>query len=291
MPNGKLAQAITKGQSQTFFPVAGQYYISQQPEPGHIAIDIAARAGTPIVAPRRGTVTYVGQMPSGYGIYIKIQDALTGLEEVFAHLLPGSVRVRPGERVSGGELLGQIGVTGRTSGAHLHFEVNPIGPEVFAGQRTDVRAVDPWSFLRGARPAQVTTRQLGATSSAASALSGKPTTVIGSAPQSSIGQLTGQATQQAKAAQQTQQATQRGVLEQVGRGLVAETATRTGLSWNRVIALALGVLLMVVGLFMVSQSARETAMEKLTNVIGGAAGAVPEGAAVKAAVGAAAGAS
>jgi murein DD-endopeptidase MepM/ murein hydrolase activator NlpD len=114
------------------YPVRGgvsQYYTWYHP-----GVDITADIGTPIVAAHNGTVTVVrvGTYDGGYGnnIYISNGD---GIVSHYAHL--SGVNVSAGQRVVGGStVIGWIGMTGRTTGPHVHFEiqrngsyVNPLG--------------------------------------------------------------------------------------------------------------------------------------------------------------------
>jgi murein DD-endopeptidase MepM/ murein hydrolase activator NlpD len=85
----------------------------------HRGIDIAAPAGTPVVAPTDLAVIYAGQA-GGYGNVIYANDA-SGNQFRFAHLQ--SFGVRPGDTISQGGYLGAVGSTGNSTGNHLHFEI------------------------------------------------------------------------------------------------------------------------------------------------------------------------
>lgn len=85
----------------------------------HNGIDLAAKAGTAINAPCYGKVTFAGER-SGYGNYVVI-DHGEGYVTTYAHM--NSVSVKEGQIVSVGDKIGTVGTTGRTTGAHLHFEV------------------------------------------------------------------------------------------------------------------------------------------------------------------------
>ncbi|UJR79438.1 M23 family metallopeptidase [Sandaracinus amylolyticus] len=61
----------------------------------------------------------------GYGNHVVVDHGDTRV--VYAHLRNGSVRVAPGDRVTCGQVLGQIGSSGCSTGAHLHFETRPLG--------------------------------------------------------------------------------------------------------------------------------------------------------------------
>ena len=89
----------------------------------HMALDITGSYGAPIVAAHSGTVSIVsvGTWDNGYGnnIYVAGGD---GYSSHYAHM--ASVNVSPGDNVVAGKtVVGWIGLTGRTTGAHLHFEI------------------------------------------------------------------------------------------------------------------------------------------------------------------------
>jgi murein DD-endopeptidase MepM/ murein hydrolase activator NlpD len=91
-------------------------------------------------------VTTAGSGPAGgwAGTYVTIQHA-DGFSTLYAHL--AAVTVSVGETVSAGQRIGSVGMTGRTFGPHLHFEVYPAG--VTPG---DVySAVDPRPWLAAHR--------------------------------------------------------------------------------------------------------------------------------------------
>jgi murein DD-endopeptidase MepM/ murein hydrolase activator NlpD len=92
----------------------------------HTGIDIAAPYGAPIHAADGGTVIYAAAM-SGYGNVIVI-DHGGGLSTLYAH--QSSFAVGPGSTVSRGQVIGYVGMTGYTTGPHLHFEVRVHGAPV-----------------------------------------------------------------------------------------------------------------------------------------------------------------
>lgn len=98
----------------------------------HSGTDIAAPAGTPILAAADGTVTIAnGADPWGgsYGYYIKL-DHGEGMETLYAHC--SAITVTAGQRVRQGEVIGYVGSTGNSMGNHLHFEVWVNGQRVAA---------------------------------------------------------------------------------------------------------------------------------------------------------------
>ena len=89
----------------------------------HQGQDLTAPVGTPVVAPRGGRVTKVDYQAGGAGHYVVLDGAGENDSYVFMHLEEGSVRVRTGQWVRTGAPLGNVGNSGASSGAHLHFEI------------------------------------------------------------------------------------------------------------------------------------------------------------------------
>ena len=97
----------------------------------HSGVDLAARHGTPVHAAADGTVAAAG-WNGGYGQQVRLAHG-DGLTTSYAHL--SRIVARPGSAVRRGELIGFVGSTGFSTGAHLHYEVRRAG-----------RAVDPLSL-------------------------------------------------------------------------------------------------------------------------------------------------
>lgn len=98
----------------------------------HTGLDFAARTGTPIRAAAAGTVIFAGR-DGPYGNMIKIDNG-NGVETMYAHQSKFADNVL-GARVIPGQMIGEVGSTGNTTGPHLHFEVRVDGqlqdPEVW----------------------------------------------------------------------------------------------------------------------------------------------------------------
>ena len=97
----------------------------------HAGIDLGARYGQPVVATANGIIEYAG-WKSGYGKTVIIQHNF-GFKTVYAHL--SAIKVRVGQYVRKGQIIGRAGSTGRSTGTHVHYEVRylqrPINPIYF----------------------------------------------------------------------------------------------------------------------------------------------------------------
>lgn len=97
----------------------------------HTGIDLRAPFGSPVHAAAAGTVT-VARYNGGYGNMVEIAHK-NGLTTRYGHL--SKINVQEGETVNAGEIIGQIGSTGRSTGPHLHYEVRksdePIDPAAY----------------------------------------------------------------------------------------------------------------------------------------------------------------
>jgi murein DD-endopeptidase MepM/ murein hydrolase activator NlpD len=117
-----------------YFPVKGPYSFGGEGsrfghDRGthlHQGQDISAAEGTPVLAPKPGVVHHRAYQASGAGHYLVIRGD-DGRDYVFMHLRTGSLVVDRGHRVRAGQPIAQVGNTGRSFGAHLHFEIWPNG--------------------------------------------------------------------------------------------------------------------------------------------------------------------
>ncbi|MGE5416772.1 MAG: peptidoglycan DD-metalloendopeptidase family protein [Acidobacteriota bacterium] len=92
----------------------------------HHGLDIACPLNTPIKAASSGIVSFAG-MRRIYGKMVMIKHR-NGVETVYAHA--SKLLVKEGQRVRRGQVIARVGVTGRTTGPHVHFEVHRNGTAI-----------------------------------------------------------------------------------------------------------------------------------------------------------------
>ena len=117
-------------------PLNSRFGMRQSPWTGeqefHRGLDISANRGTSVHAPASGTVSFAG-INGEYGKTV-VLDHGHDLRSLYGHLQ--EIRVKPGDRIEPGQVIALTGNTGRTSGPHLHYEIQVRG-----------QAVDPRQFL------------------------------------------------------------------------------------------------------------------------------------------------
>jgi murein DD-endopeptidase MepM/ murein hydrolase activator NlpD len=107
----------------------------------HNGVDFTPGAGVPVLAIADGVVTEVG--PDGsLGTYLKVQHTIDGqtITSTYAHMVAGSMPYSVGDTVKGGTVVGLVGSTGQSTGAHLYFEIR-------LGGQWDT-AINPLPWLR-----------------------------------------------------------------------------------------------------------------------------------------------
>ena len=133
-PDGQVDYYDEQGNSAKKFlmrnPVKGGRYTSgfgarHHPILGyvrmHTGVDWAAPTGTPILAAGDGTVDMVGR-EGGYGNYIRIRHS-NGFSTAYGHLSQYAAGLQAGTNVKQGQVIGYVGSTGSSTGAHCHYEI------------------------------------------------------------------------------------------------------------------------------------------------------------------------
>ena len=132
------------------FPVAGTYtwggsgsrFGAARSGHKHQGQDLAAAEGTPLVAVAGGTISWRAYQAGGAGHYLVLDSDAENFNYVYMHLQSGSLLVGKGDRVAAGQHIANVGNTGGSEGAHLHFEIWD-GPWYDGG-----KPVDPHPFLK-----------------------------------------------------------------------------------------------------------------------------------------------
>jgi murein DD-endopeptidase MepM/ murein hydrolase activator NlpD len=93
----------------------------------HAGLDFAAPIGTPIYATANGTIETAGNTGNGYGNHVVINNGY-GYSTLFGHMF--RIKVKSGQKVKRGEIIGWVGNTGKSTGPHCHYEVHRNGDPV-----------------------------------------------------------------------------------------------------------------------------------------------------------------
>ena len=127
-----ITRMPTEGIEST--PFGAQRYVNGEPRSPHSGIDIAAPEGTSVITPIAGKVLVVADMYLN-GNTVAIGHG-HGLVSVFSHLKSASVK--KGEWIDAGQQIGEVGMSGRATGPHLHW-----------GLRFQQARINPYSIMRG----------------------------------------------------------------------------------------------------------------------------------------------
>ncbi len=109
----------------------------------HAGMDIAAKAGTPVKAPAGGIVT-LAQPDLFYSGNVIILDHGYGLHTIYAHLQ--EMKVKRGDTVRQGDIIGLVGQTGRATGPHLHWGASVNGTKFNPPSLLNINTADDFCF-------------------------------------------------------------------------------------------------------------------------------------------------
>ena len=123
-----VSGVISSGFGWRVHPITGERRL-------HKGVDFAAPTGTPIFAAASGVVTDAGWTDDGYGNIVELRHD-DGTLTLYAHT--NKVYVTKGQFVNQGQAIAEVGSTGRSTGPHLHFEIQPDG----------TTPVDPIDYLK-----------------------------------------------------------------------------------------------------------------------------------------------
>ncbi|MCI4658467.1 M23 family metallopeptidase [Cryobacterium zhongshanensis] len=111
----------------------------------HKGLDLTPGEGSPIQAISDGVVRETGESDSGFGVYAVIDHIVEGelVSSLYAHMQAGSLQVEEGQPVKAGQLVGDVGSTGQSTGPHLHLELllngtQPIDPYAWLAARVSL---------------------------------------------------------------------------------------------------------------------------------------------------------
>lgn len=118
----------------------------------HPGIDIRADIGTPIMSLRDGIVVENSYQPGGYGNYIVVEHQVgtASVRSLYAHMKLTAVKI--GDKVKAKETIGYVGMTGHTTGPHLHMETRICDSSL---QYYVCTSMDPIRFITKGVPAKL----------------------------------------------------------------------------------------------------------------------------------------
>ena len=97
----------------------------------HHGLDFAPGGGSPIPVMADGIITEAVDSDGGLGTYVTVEHVFDGqhVQSRYAHMVRGSLSVAVGQIVHAGDILGIVGSTGQSTGAHLHLEIQVAGQD------------------------------------------------------------------------------------------------------------------------------------------------------------------
>jgi len=142
--SGILGRPVEGRQSQSYGCIttafARRNYPSCNNKKGgfHNGLDLAASYGTPLHSAEDGRVVAIGSAPNAYGVWAAIEHE-NGLVTAYTHMSVRSVKV--GQEVKRGDIVGNMGSTGLSTGSHIHFMV--YAPKTFTTKPSAISGILP----------------------------------------------------------------------------------------------------------------------------------------------------
>ena len=134
--------SLSRRRARIDFGGSGRRFGAARNGHSHQGQDLAAAEGTPLVAPKAGTIPWRAYQSGGAGHYLVLDADGEDYNYVFMHLQPGSLLVRKGDRVAAGQQIAKSATPAAREGPHLHFEIWD-GPWYDGGH-----PIDPLPFLK-----------------------------------------------------------------------------------------------------------------------------------------------
>lgn len=130
--------------------------LGRAPKKHHNGADFAPPSGTYIENIHDGIVIFAGPSSrkkadgsvGGYGYHVQVRMQVLGEWYVatYAHMIEGSIKVKKGQRIAEGTILGRVGTTGDSTGPHLHLEINK--GKTYRWSNDGSGYVDPIAFIK-----------------------------------------------------------------------------------------------------------------------------------------------
>jgi murein DD-endopeptidase MepM/ murein hydrolase activator NlpD len=112
---------------------------------GHQGDDFLPGLGTPVLAIADGVVTQIGEPSGSLGVHVVIQHTIDGVTvfSTYSHMGLGTMHLSVGDTVTRGDIVGNVGSTGESTGPHLHFQIldaagTPINPLAWLAQHVNI---------------------------------------------------------------------------------------------------------------------------------------------------------
>lgn len=126
-------------------PVAPGTRIGKRFSGGHQGVDFLPGYGTPIHAVADGVVTQIGEPSGALGVHVVIQHTIDGktVFSTYSHMGFGTMHLTLGQTVALGDVVGNVGSTGTSTGPHLHFQIldaagTPVNPLTWLAQHVNI---------------------------------------------------------------------------------------------------------------------------------------------------------